>query len=142
MDFFVAIFIFSFFFWNFLDFFRIFFLRFFGIPTKVSTKSYQCYYWTTKMGPNIIISSFLALCPPKKRKPLDHWFTTGSLVHWFTGSLAHICVLTLTLDIVFYHKIVETLREAIKNRLSFGHCSKGGGGLTRIQKFWGSFVFP
>ena len=29
-----------------------------------------------------------------------------------------------------------------KKPLSFGHCPKGGGSLTGIQKFWGSFVFP
>ena len=34
------------------------------------------------------------------------------------------------------------IREAIKKRLSFGHCPKGGGGSTGIQKFGGSFVFP
>ena len=36
---------------------------------------------------------------------------------------------------------MEMLREAIpkKKLLTFGHFPKGGGGPTRIQKFWGSF---
>ena len=39
--------------------------------------------------------------------------------------------------------MAATVREAIKKkRLSFGHCPKGGGGSTGIQKFWGSFAFP
>ena len=38
---------------------------------------------------------------------------------------------------------LRLLREAIrKKHLSFGHCPKGGGDSTGIQKFWGSFVFP
>ena len=74
--FFKLIFVFFVFFFleflDFLDFFGFFFKVFdfilifycyFGIPfkvTKVTTKSYQGYYWTPKMGQNSIIRSIFA----------------------------------------------------------------------------------
>ena len=84
LDFFWIFFqIFFSFFWFFFPIFRFFEIFWFiwdfflggGIPfkvTKVTTKSYQGYYWTPKIaknGPNSIISSFFALGqkkPPPK----------------------------------------------------------------------------
>ena len=65
--FWIILYFFVFFLLHFLIFFNIFFFGFLWIPykvTKVTSKSYQGYYWTPKMGQNNIIRFFF----PKEKK--------------------------------------------------------------------------
>ena len=69
-----------------------------------------------------------------------YWFRNGFYVVWYTSIYT---VLFFVFHVLGLNKCVRPKGTHPKKKASFFRAmSKGGGGSTGIQKFWGSFSFP